>query len=119
MDSMPVMDAPRRVDTRDTSSAALDEFGLSKRQKQMREILDVCIAAERNGAPDLSLTECRDLYERQHPGRRMDLNRVSARVSDLVDAKILQRRPETRPCAVTGKPIHPFFVVPTQARLFR
>jgi hypothetical protein len=105
------------IDTRDTSRAALDAFGLKKTQKQQRELLEVIELAQRRGAVDLSLTELRDAFE-QHFGRRIDVSRVSARVSELVAAKVLTRREDSRPCAVTGKPVHPFFLPPKQTRLF-
>jgi hypothetical protein len=109
--------AAARVDTRDTSNAALAAVGLRKMAKQQQEIYDVILGAQRNGASDLSLTEIRDLYERVH-GKRIDLNRVSARVSDLVAAKRIERKQDTRPCSVTSRPIHPVHVPPTQPRLF-
>lgn len=105
------------VNTRDTSRAALDAFGLKKTQRQQRELLEVVDRAQRQGAQDMSLTELRDAYE-QHFGRRIDVSRVSARVSEMVAAKVLARRELTRPCAVTGKPVHPFFIPPKQTRLF-
>lgn len=105
------------VDTRDTSRAGLDSFGLKKTQKQQRELLDVIELAQRRGSIDLSLTELRDAFER-HYGRRIDVSRVSARVSEMVASKVLVRREVSRPCAVTGKPVHPFFLPPKQVRLF-
>ena len=101
----------------DTSAQALADFGLKKMAKQQHEIFDVVLRAQRNGAADMSLTEIRDAYERLH-ARRIDLNRVSARVSDLVAAGRLHRRQDTRPCSVSQRPIHPVFVPPEQARLF-
>lgn len=117
MDAALTMPTTARVDTRDTSSAALAQVGLRKMAKQQQEIFDVILGAQRNGSDDLSLTEIRDLYERVH-GKRIDLNRVSARVSDLIGARRIERKQDTRPCSVTGRPIHPVFVPPTQPRLF-
>ena len=101
----------------DTSAQALAAFGLKKMAKQQHEIFDVVLRAQRNGADDMSLTEIRDAYERLH-GRRIDLNRVSARVSNLVAAGRLVRRADTRPCTVTQRQIHPVLVPESQARLF-
>lgn len=118
MEAAIAMPAPGlAVDTRDTSRAALNEFGLKKTQKQQRELLEVIELAQRRGAVDLSLTELRDAFE-AHFGRRIDVSRVSARVSELVAAKVLTRREASRPCAVTGKPVHPFFLPPKQVRMF-
>lgn len=101
----------------DTSAQALAAFGLKKMAKQQHEIFDVVLGAQRNGAADMSLTEIRDAYERLH-ARRIDLNRVSARVSNLVAAGRLVRRQNTRPCTVSGQQIRPVFVPESQARLF-
>ena len=101
----------------DTSAQALADFGLKKMAKQQHEIFDVVLRAQRNGADDMSLTEIRDAYERLH-GRRIDLNRVSARVSNLVTAGRLVRLSDTRLCTVTQRQIHPVLVPESQARLF-
>ena len=93
-------------------NAVKKHHGAAEADRQIPEY-----AAVRNGMPDMSLTEIRDTYERLH-SRRIDLNRVSARVSDLVAAGRLQRREDTRPCSVTTKNIHPVFVPAHQARLF-
>lgn len=102
----------------DTSAQALDEFGLKKMARQQAEIFDVVLRAQRNGALDMSLTEIRDAYERLH-SKRIDLNRVSARVSNLVAAGRLVRRQDTRPCSVSQRSVHPVFVPETQARMFQ
>lgn len=103
--------------TLDTSSDSLRAVGLKAMARQQREIFDVVLRCQRNGQPDMSLTEIRDTYERLH-GRRIDLNRVSARVTDLVAATRLQRRLDTRACSVSGRHVHPVFVPLEQARLF-
>lgn len=105
------------VFTKDTSAQALEAIGWKKMAAQQREIFDVVLGCQRNGMPDMSLTEIRDTYERLH-SKRIDLNRVSARVSDLIAAKRLQRKEDTRPCSVTTKNIHPVFVPAHQAGLF-
>lgn len=106
---------PARV--MDTSAQALQQLGVRAMAKQQKEIFDTVLRAQRNGAKDMSLTEIRDAYERHH-GRRIDLNRVSARVSNLVTAGRLVRLSDTRPCAVTQRNVHPVFVPESQARLF-
>lgn len=101
----------------DTSAQSLAAVGWRNVAHQQRDIFDVVLRAQRNGAADMSLTEIRDAYERHH-ARRIDLNRVSARVSDLVTARRLHRREDTRPCTVTQRNIHPVYVPESQARLF-
>lgn len=102
--------------TRVTSAQALDEFGLRKRQKQLRAVFDVVLACQQAGAQDMSLTEIRNEFERRY-NTRIDLNRVSARVYDLVAMQWLERRKDTRPCRVTGRNVLPVFVPAKQARL--
>lgn len=104
------------VNTLDTSAASFKALGFKKMAKQAQAIFDVVLACQRRGARDLSLTEIRDAYELTH-GKRIDLNRVSARVSELVAAQRLTRRVDTRPCAVSTKQVHPVFVPEKQARL--
>ena len=104
------------VDTRDTSAHALDEFGLRKMSQQQQAIFDVVLGLQRNGSSDASLSEIQQRYEFIH-GKRIDLGRVSARVSEMVDVR-LQRRAETRACKVTGRQVHPVFIPEGQGRLF-
>lgn len=109
--------APVAADTRATSAQALQALGLREMSRRGREIFDVVLAAQRNGAQDMSLTEIRDAYERRH-GRRVDVAHVSARVHGLIDIRWLARCAEARPCSVTGRMVHPVFVPAKQARLF-
>lgn len=104
------------VSTVDTSSAGLAALGLKRMARQQQAIFDVVLACQRGGARDVSLTEIRDAYERKH-GQRIDLNRVSARVSNLVAAKRLERRADTRACTVSERQVHPVYVPEKQARL--
>jgi hypothetical protein len=104
------------VDCRDTAAAAREAFGWRRTAKQQAEIFDVVLGAQRNGTDNMSLTEIRDAYERRY-GRRIDVARVSARVSDMVAAGRLVRIADTRPCAVTGRLVHPVLVPAKQARL--
>ena len=85
--------------------------------QQQRDIFDVVLGCQRNGMADMSLTEIRDTFERLH-NRRIDLNRVSARVSDLVAARRLVRREGTRVCSKSGRNIHPVYVPAEQVRMF-
>lgn len=105
------------MNTMDTSAQALQQFGFKAMAKQQKEIFDVVLGCQRNGMPDMSLTEIRDTYERLH-GKRIDLNRVSARVSNLVAAHRLTRRQDTRLCSVSNRRVHPVYVLEQQVRLF-
>lgn len=105
------------VTTRDTSADSLKAFGLKKLSKQQQAIHDVVSAAQRRGVPDMSLTELRDAYEATH-GRRIDVNRVSARVSELVAAGRLVRATTHRDCSVTKHKCLPVSVPAKQAPLF-
>lgn len=105
------------VNTLDTSSAAFEALGFKRMARQQQAIFDVVLACQRAGARDMSLTEIRDAYERMHGGR-IDLNRVSARVSNLVAAQRLARRVDTRLCSVTDRAVHPVYVPEKQARLY-
>lgn len=115
--AVPPVAAPSgRAGALDTSAAALEALGFKKMAKQQQAIFDVVLGCQRHGMADMSLTEIRDAYERLH-GRRIDLNRVSARVSNLVAAERLMRRLDTRACSVSGRQVHPVFVPEKQARL--
>ncbi len=103
--------------TLDTSSEAFRSVGLKKLARQQQEIYDIVKIAHEMGRINCSLTEIRDLYESTYL-KRIDLNRVSARVSDLVSAQRLARTLDTRPCSITKKNIHPVFVPLKQARMF-
>ena len=78
------------VSTLDTQSASLQQLGLRGLSRSLSEVFDVVHLGIVRGAYDMSLTEIRDLYEQLH-GRRIDLNRISARVSDLITAQRLAR----------------------------
>lgn len=104
------------VDTRDTSAQARDEFGMRKLSQQQRAIFDVVLGLQRNGAQDASLSEIQQRYEFIH-GKRIDLGRVSARVSEMVDVR-MERRSDTRACKVTGRQVHPVYIPEGQGRLF-
>ena len=104
------------MSTLDTSSESWRSVGLREMAAKQREMFDVVRRSRLAGQPDMSLTEIRDTFERLH-GRRIDLNRVSSRVSELVSAGRLTRTPDTRPCSITGRPVHPVSVPATQARL--
>ena len=104
------------MSTLDTSAEALRSVGMREMAAKQREIFDIVLGCQRNGQPDMSLTEIRDTFERIH-GRRIDLNRVSSRVSELVTAQRLVRTCDMRACSITGRQVHPVSVPVQQARL--
>lgn len=106
-----------QITTKDTSSDAFKAVGLKRMGGQQRAIWDVVVGACRNGVRDLSLNEIRDLYERAH-GKRIDVSRVSARVSELVKFGRLQRAEKHRVCNVTGYKCLPVYVLPSQDTFF-
>lgn len=108
--------APTKRAATDTSAQALDAIGLRKMAGQRRQVFDIVVGAQRNGASDLSLREIQRRYEGLH-GVRIDVGTVSARVHNLVAAGWLHRRGDIRACSVTGQNVHAVFVPLAQARL--
>lgn len=104
------------MSTLDTSATARRAITGREMAQKQREIYDIVVGCQRNGQPDMSLTEIRDTFERLH-GRRIDLNRVSSRVSELVSAGRLVRATGTRPCSITSRSVEPVSVPPQQGRL--
>lgn len=100
-----------------TSAVALQALGNVAHKTSLDKIFDICLAAQRNGADDLSGKEIQSKYELLY-GQRIDAGTVSARVNNLVTAKRLERSRTARACAVTGRDIYPVRVPATQVRLF-
>jgi hypothetical protein len=105
-----------QVSTIDTQSASLQAVGLRAMSRSLADVFEVVRVGMESGAQDMSLTEIRDLYEHIHC-KRIDLNRVSARVSNLITAERLERSLDTRPCSVSKRLVHPVFIPLKQARL--
>lgn len=105
-----------RVDTMDSSRMSFESMGPRALAGKMAEILDIIIHCHREGLTDLSLSEIQQAYEARL-NKRIDLNRVSARVYDLVNAKKLDRIEQLRPCRVTGRKVHPVRAIAQQGRL--
>lgn len=100
-----------------TSAQALAQVGLQGQKHQADAVLDICIAAHRNGVKDLSLREIAKRYEWIH-SRSIDVGTVSARVSNLVAAKRLVRvEGSARACSISGKTVQPVSVPMAQERL--
>ncbi len=104
--------------TSSTSAAALASIGNRALAASCTRLLDICIAGQRNGATDFSSREIQSLYETQF-SQRIESGTVSARVNELVASGRLVRSLVSRPCVVTGRPIHAVFVPATQVRLAR
>lgn len=105
------------ITTLDTSADSLKAFGIKRLSKQQQAIHDVVSQAARHGVVDMSLNEIRDRYEATH-GQRIDVGRVSARVSELVAAGRLVRATIHRDCLVTKHKCLPVSVPAKQAPLF-
>jgi hypothetical protein len=105
-----------RKDTKESSRMALEAMGPKKMAAKMAEIYDVIVRCHKKDMGDLSLSEIQKEYEDFY-SKRIDLNRVSARVYDLVQAHRVVRSESLRPCFVTGRMIHPVFAKPQQAAL--
>lgn len=98
-----------------TSAQALDMFGNKGIGKRDTEILNIVIAANRNGIADLSGKEIQQRYEFE-TSRRIDTSTISGCINRLVCAKRLERC-EARSCIVTGFNIVPVRAVVQQIRL--
>lgn len=99
-----------------TSAQALAAMRLPDIKQLQDKIHDICVAAQRNGYADLSGKEIQARYELLY-GQRIEASTVSSRVNNLVTAGRLERVKQVRPCAVTGRDIHPVRVPLKQARL--
>ena len=102
--------------SRHISATARDQVGMGALRGQQRDVLDIVIAAHRNGVDDLSGREIQARYRTTYPGKDIDTGTVSARVNSLVAAKLLERCPE-RLCSITGKTVGPVRAVAQQSRL--
>ena len=102
--------------TAHTSAEALNRLTQCKRKRLQDELHDICLAAQRNGADDMSGREIQAAYERL-TGKRIDASSISSRINSLVAAGRLVRLDISRACKVTGNNILPVRVPATQARL--
>lgn len=99
-----------------TSAKSLAAMPLTELKQLQDKIHDICVAARRNGYDDLSGKEIQARYELLY-GQRIEASSVASRVNNLVTAGRLERATHVRPCAVTGRDIHPVRVPMKQARL--
>ena len=104
--------------TRITSAQVLGDIGLRNQKQQADKVLDIVVAAHRNGIKDLSLREIAKRWELVH-GVSIDVGTVSARVCNLIAQRRLVRVEEdARACSVSGKTVQPVSAPVQQARMF-
>jgi hypothetical protein len=114
---MNTADISRAVDQSvNTSAQSLAAIRLPDIKQLQDKIHDICVAAQRNGFDDLSGKEIQARFELLY-GRRIEASTVSSRVNNLVTSGRLERVQQVRPCAITGRDIHPVRVPLKQARL--
>jgi len=107
-----------QVPGKHVSAAARNELGTERLRGQQREVLDIVIAAIRNGAKDLTGKEIQARFRSINSGKDIDAGTVSARVNSLLTAKLLEPGPR-RPCSITGLTVRPVRPVAQQTRLVR
>ncbi len=105
---------PERVSSLDTQSDSFRAIGAKKLARQQQEILDVVINGCAPMVGDMSLTEIQRAYERTY-NTRIDVGRVSARVSNMIAGGQLHRRADPRQCTITLRMVHPVFPAQQQA----
>ena len=102
--------------TKNAQMAALSAIGLLGMKTRADDVLLVIATACRVGVEDLTGREIQALYERRY-GRRIESGTISARVSELLAARRILRRPQTRICTVTREVAAPVYVVMKQVRM--
>jgi hypothetical protein len=101
---------------KDAQFAALQRMGLIGLKSRADDIFLVIATACRAGTEDLTGREIQALYERRY-GRRIESGTISARVSELLAARRILRRPQSRVCTVTREMAAPVYVVMKQVRM--
>lgn len=104
------------ISTADTSRESYSRIAPKTLARRQREVFDIVLGLQRNGAVDVSRREIQASYERVH-GKRIDMSSVSSSVHALVSAGRLYSVPKLRECVVTGKTICPVAAPATQERL--
>ncbi len=98
-----------------SSAHALHTLGKKRVSERAKRILDICIAAQKSGARDLTGREIQARYELQYGGR-IDSGTVSARLRELQLADRLVRLPD-RLCLISGLKVSPVRVLDEQMGL--
>ena len=104
------------VSTADTSRESYSRIAPKVLARRQRDVLDIVLGLQRNGAVDVSRREIQASYERVH-GKRIDMSSVASSVHALLAAGRLYSAPKARECSITGKTICPVAVAATQAGL--
>lgn len=94
------------ISTADSRSDAYAKAAPKLLARRQREVLDIVLGLQRNGAVNVSRREVQASYERVY-GKRIDMSSVSSSVHALVSAGRLYSVPKLRECLVTGKTICP------------
>ena len=110
--TQPAPDARYQVNTSAVAFAALGNQG---KQNMHSKIIDICIAAQKHGIPDLTASEISDRYHTAHDWRVKD-GSMAGRISELVRASRLERC-EARICTSSKSLARPVRVPMTQTRL--
>jgi hypothetical protein len=101
---------------KDAQFAALQRMGLIGLKSRADDIFLIIATACRAGVDDLTGREIQALYERRY-GRRIESGTISARVSELLAARRILRRPQRRVCTVTREMVASVYVVMKQVRM--
>ena len=104
------------VSTADTSRESYSRIAPKVLARRQRDVLDIVLGLQRNGAVNVSRREIQASYERVH-GKRIDMSSVASSVHALLAAGRLYSAPKARECSITGKTICPVAVVASQAGL--
>lgn len=94
--------------TENTSAGAYRAMAHGRKENQHQKVLDICIAAKRNGIDDLTASELVDRYLMVY-GTRIKDGAMSGRISELVGMGLLEKLP-ARTCRSSGnraKPVRP------------
>ena len=97
------------------TSALVERSTKPSRSEQM--VLDILIAAHRNGIAPLTAGDIRESLERVHAPRRFDKGWVTGRLDELRDKGAVEQSEERRMSMVTKKSSHLWFIPTQQARL--
>ncbi len=104
------------VSTADTSRESYSRIAPKVLARRQRDVLDIVLGLQRNGAVDVSRREIQASYERVH-GKRIDMSSVASSVHALLAAGRLYSAPKARECLITGKTISPVAAAAVQAGL--
>ncbi len=91
----------------------------AKASRNQQMVLDVLLAAHRNGVAPLTAGDMRETLERVHAPRRFDKGWVTGRLDELRTKGLVEQSEETRFNFITQRHSHLWFIPLSQARLFR